>query len=185
MTMKRTLLCLFAFILLGSATGVCAAERNLRQGEYKLFAFSLQNGSTEPYPANTGPKIKHFGSLYISPEAINNALNTEQGLPGSPQANLLPDPYQGFAIKAAYAPTSNIILHSSLGLTDTTTDKTIAYKDRVGWELDLGVAYKFLNKFAYEVHFGYMDTGQLFSESYNSPDITDITIVVNKLTMSF
>ncbi len=171
---------LFILLLFYFATSASASDNSLQQGEYKLLAYSIKNGdSALNRPDRTSDSIS-FHSLYISPEAMNTVLNSENSLEAINSTN-----YQGFAIKAAFAPTSAITLHSSLGLTDTQKESNIAYTDRVGWEVDLGVAYRFLDNFAYEVHFGYMDTGELFKESNSYTDVDNITIVTNKLTMSF
>jgi hypothetical protein len=116
---------------------------------------------------------------------MNTAFNRDGDFPHTNLKAIDKNHFQGIALKAAYSPTSSITLHSSIGLTDTSNDERLDYTDRLGWELDLGMAYNFLGNFAYEIHFGYMDTGQLFTESNRYTDIEDITIVTNKLTMSF
>lgn len=183
--MKRNFSILLAVIFTCVAFNVHAEENVLQKGEYKLIAYTLSNGSSDAYSENNSSKSISFQSLYISPEAMNTVLNREDSFLDNSAADINKGSYQGFAIRAAYAPTSAITFHSSLGLTDTLDDKDLDYTDRVGWEVDLGVAYKFLNHFAYEVHFGYMDTGELFKNSNSLNDVDDITIITNKLTMSF
>ena len=183
--MKRTFSILLTFIFICIAISAHADEKSLQQGEYKLIAYTLSNGSSDINSESNSSKSISFQSLYISPEAMNTVLNREDTFLNSSAADVNKDNYQGFAIRAAYAPTSAITFHSSIGLTDTLENKDLDYTDRVGWEVDLGIAYKFLNHFAYEVHFGYMDTGELFKESSSFTDVDDITIITNKLTMSF
>ncbi len=164
------------------STCVHAEEKGLQQGEYKLLAYTLSNSSTENHSEYQPSKSISFHSLYISSEAMDTVLNRDES---NPLANINQKDYQSFAIRAAYAPTANITFHTSLGLTDTGNNRHVDYNNRVGWEIDLGLAYKLFNNFAYEVHFGYMDTGELFQESHSYTDVDNITIVVNKLTMSF
>lgn len=183
--MKQLLSIVLTFLFISVATSAYAGEKGLQQGEYKLVAYTLSNGSSEAYSENNPSKSISFHSLYISPEAMNTVFNREETFTGNSHVNINKSQYQGFAIKAAYAPTPDITFHSSIGLTDTMENKNIDYTDRVGWEVDLGLAYKFFNNFAYEVHFGYMDTGELFKESNSYTDVDDITIITNKLTMSF
>ncbi|MEA3467879.1 MAG: hypothetical protein U9R57_06615 [Thermodesulfobacteriota bacterium] len=180
--MKRTfsIFLTFLFIIMGSSAH--GEEKELQQGEYKLLAYTLSNSSPESYSKYKSSKSISFHSLYISSEAMDTVLNRDDS---NPFANMNQNDYQGFAIRAAYAPTANITFHSSLGLTDTSKNRHIDYANRVGWEVDIGLAYKLFNNFAYEVHFGYMDTGELFQESRTYTDVDHITIVVNKLTMSF
>jgi len=162
-----------------------ADENRFLPGEYKLIAYTLSNGSSDIHPESNSSKSFSFHSLYISPDAMSTVLNREELLLGVPQENINKSNYQGFAIRAVYSPIPAITFHSSFGLRDTMENKAIDYTDRVGWEVDLGLAYKFLNNFAYEVHFGYMDTGELFRESNSLANVDNISIVTNKLTMSF
>ncbi len=175
--MKQTFSILFIFLFIITGISAHAEEKGLEQGEYKLLAYTLSNNGSESYSS----KSISFHSLYISPQAMDTVLNRDAN---NPLADMHRNAYQGFAIRAAYAPTSALTFHSSIGLTDN-KNQDLDYNDRVGWEIDLGLAYKIFNNFAYEVHFGYMDTGELFKESNSYTDIDNITIVANKLTMSF
>ncbi|MEN8190490.1 MAG: hypothetical protein ABFS19_11625 [Thermodesulfobacteriota bacterium] len=150
-----------------------ADDSALPKGEYRLLGYSLENSGSAS-----------FYTLQILPEALDTVHNRGADLHGEARQNNLEN-LSGFAIKAAYAPTTNITLHSSLGLTDKEELEQIDYTDRVGWEIDLGVAYRLLNNLTYEIHFGYMDTGEVFKQSNSFTDIEDVTIFTNKLTMSF
>lgn len=184
--MKQLFSLFTTFLILGIALTTDASGEGLQRGEYRVFAYTLSDGSANASSANSSSKSVSFHSLYISPKAMNTVLNREDLSFGSPHINInKKNNYQGIALKAAYAPTSNITFHSSIGVTDTLDAQNIDYTERIGWEVDLGIAYKFLDNFAYEVHFGYMDTGELFKESKSYTDVDDITIIVNKLTMSF
>jgi hypothetical protein len=183
--MKQKLSILLTLILVCIALNAHAEEKSLQQGEYKLIAYTLSNGSSDIYSEGSSSKSISFQSLYISPEAMNTVLNREDSFLNSSVSDINKGHYKGFVIRAAYAPTSSITFHSSFGLTDIMEDTKLDYTDRIGWEVDLGLAYKFLNHFAYEVHFGYMDTGELFRDSSSLNDVDNITIITNKLTMSF
>ena len=162
-----------------------AAERDTWGEGYTLQAYTLSNGNSVTLETDGGSSDIKLHNLFIFSDAMDTILNRDDDLFRKSHAGINAVPFQGMAIKAAYSPLSNITIHSSIGLSNTSVDETLAYTERLGWELDLGVAYKFLNKFAYEVHFGYMDTGELFTESNRYTDLKDITIVTNKLTMSF
>ena len=172
-------------VLLCLAMNAQAMGKELQTGEYTLRAYTLSNGSPTGSQANNAYNNIAFHNLYIFSNAMDTAFNRDDNFPNNNPVHINTDRFQGIALKAAYSPTSSITFHSSIGLTDTSSDERLDYTDRLGWELDLGMAYRFLDKFAYEVHFGYMDTGQLFTESNRYTDIEDITIVTNKLTMSF
>ena len=179
--MKQTFSIYLIFLFIFISISAHAEEKKLQQGEYKLLAYTLSNDDSENYPEYQAAKSISFHSLYISSEAMDTVLNRDES---NPLADMNKNNYQGFAIRAAYAPTAALTFHSSIGLTDN-KNQELDYSDRVGWELDLGLAYKLFHNFAYEVHFGYMDTGELFKESNSYTDIDNITIIANKLTMSF
>ncbi|HID70343.1 MAG TPA: hypothetical protein EYP35_07785 [Desulfobacterales bacterium] len=162
-----------------------ADESILPKGEFKLRSYSLTNGSPSNSYDLTTAKTDSFSSLYISPAAMETILGEERDLYNLGLRGINSENLKGFAVKVAYAPTSDITLHTSFGFTETIDQKQANYSNSIGWEVDLGVAYKFLNNFAYEIHFGYMDTGDLFKESTQYMDVEEITIVTNKLTMSF
>jgi hypothetical protein len=180
---------LFSTILL--AVSLCfafnaqAAGKDLQTGGYTLHAYTLSNGSPISSQSSNSYDNITFRNLYIFSDAMDTVFNRDDTFQSNNPAYINKNRFQGIALKAAYSPTSAITFHSSIGLTDTSSNENLDYTDRLGWELDLGMAYQFLGNFAYEVHFGYMDTGQLFTESNRYKDIENITIVTNKLTMSF
>ncbi|MEN8198782.1 MAG: hypothetical protein ABFR63_01790 [Thermodesulfobacteriota bacterium] len=183
--MKRLLpilLTLFCFFIATSAFG---ENEFLPEGEYTLSSYSLSNGEPVTFSENSPKSSLNFHSLYIFPEAMDSALNRDESFLDIPRMSFSEDSYEGFVIRAAYSPTSDITFYSSIGLTDTLEDSSFDYADRIGWEIDLGLAYKVFNNFSYEIHFGYMDTGELFKKSSSFADVESITILANKLTMSF
>ena len=183
--MKNILSTALLAVLLCLAVNAQAAGKDLQSGEYTLQAYTLTNGNPVISQKSNSYNTVASHNLYIFSSAMDTAFNRDGDFPHANLKAIDIDHFQGITLKAAYSPTSSITLHSSIGLTDTSNDERLDYTDRLGWELDLGMAYNFLDKFAYEIHFGYMDTGQLFTESNRYADIENITIVTNKLTMSF
>ncbi len=116
--------------------------------------------------------------------AMNKIMNAESGVStefGTAGRSAMPS---GFAVGAAFSATDKLTLLSTIGITQNPSEPFI-YNSNFGWEIDLGVAYKILNNLTYEVHFGYMDTGEAFKDSPALTEIEEITILTNKLTMSF
>ncbi len=183
--MKKALNTILVLACICISTSAHAADDAYLPGEYKVIAYTLSDGESALGSSAHSSKSISFHSLYISPVAMDTVLNREALLPGESPSYIPNTSYRSFALRGAYSPTSNLSFHSAIGVTDTIDAKNIAYKDRVGWEVDLGMAYRFLNNFAYELHFGYMDTGELFRESNTLTDVDNITIVTNKITMSF
>lgn len=65
------------------------------------------------------------------------------------------------------------------------TPDNVEYENESSWEANLGFIYKLVNNLSYEVHFGYMDTGDLFTDQSSYSDVENIIMVSNQLTMSF
>jgi len=91
---------------------------------------------------------------------------------------------KGFAISAEYSATNNFTVQGALGFAQNKWE-TNNVSGEASWEANLGVIYKFLDNLSYEIHFGYMETGDLFKERSTYSDIENIIMVSNKLTMSF
>jgi hypothetical protein len=92
---------------------------------------------------------------------------------------------QGFAVSADFHATRDLALRGIIGITKN--DMSTAYRPNYdsSWEANLGVVYKLFNNLSYEMHFGYMDTGDLFKKSNVYNDVESIVMISNQLTMSF
>ncbi len=92
----------------------------------------------------------------------------------------------GFAVTADYMATSKISIHGAFGVTKNKWDASSDSNYSSSWEANLGVEYKFFNNLSYGVHFGYMDTGDLYKKNSTTYDsVESIIMVSNKLSMSF
>ena len=81
---------------------------------------------------------------------------------------------------------TNISLQGALGVTrNLWTPELMGDLNGASWEANLGVIYKFLDKLSYELHFGYMDTGTLFSDRSSYSDVESIIMISNKISLSF
>lgn len=92
---------------------------------------------------------------------------------------------RGFAIAAEYLATPSLAFHGAIGVTKGNWETDISLNSESSWEANLGVVYRLFNSLAYEVHFGYMDTGDLFHNVSTYSDIESIIMVSNQLTLSF
>jgi hypothetical protein len=92
---------------------------------------------------------------------------------------------QGFAVSADFFATQNLALHGIIGITKNDMSTTYKADFDSSWEANLGVVYKLFNNISYEMHFGYMDTGDLFKKSNIYNDVENIVMISNQLTMSF
>jgi hypothetical protein len=91
----------------------------------------------------------------------------------------------GFAVSADFNATPNLALRGVIGITKNGMDTSIKSKFDSSWEANLGVVYKLFNNFSYEMHFGFMDTGDLFKKNNAYSDVENIVMISNQLTMSF
>lgn len=93
---------------------------------------------------------------------------------------------KGIALSAQIDATDKISLQGVFGVTrNLMTGDTAAYENESSWEANLGIIYKFLGNLSYELHFGYMDTGDLFSDRSSYTDVENIIMISNQLSMSF
>ncbi len=90
----------------------------------------------------------------------------------------------GFSVSAKYSPTKNLALQGSIGVTRVNWEP--GTKDtHSSWEANLGIIYKIFNNISYSVHFGYMDTGDVYEEKHVLSDIESVIMISNQLTLSF
>jgi len=93
---------------------------------------------------------------------------------------------KGIALSAQFEATDSISLQGAFGITrNLWTPDNVEYENESSWEANLGFIYKLVNNLSYEVHFGYMDTGTLFTDQSSYSDVENIIMVSNRLTMSF
>lgn len=90
-----------------------------------------------------------------------------------------------FALSADFLATPDLSVRGAFGITKNRFDAVLDPDYEAGWEANLGVIYNLFNNLRYEIHFGYMDTGDLFKESDAYTDVENIIMISNKLTMSF
>jgi hypothetical protein len=92
----------------------------------------------------------------------------------------------GIALSATINATPKIAVQGAFGVTrNLWSPDSLSYENESSWEANLGVIYKLLNNLSYELHFGYMDTGNLFTDRSSYTNVESIIMVSNQLTMSF
>jgi hypothetical protein len=82
--------------------------------------------------------------------------------------------------------TDKISLQGAFGVTrNLWTPDLFESMNGSSWEANLGIVYKLLDNISYELHFGYMDTGDLFANRSSYTDVENIIMVSNQITLSF
>lgn len=90
----------------------------------------------------------------------------------------------GFAVAAEYNPTSKLSILGAFGLTSSDWDPG-SHENQASWEANLGIIYNLFNNVSYGVHFGYMETGDVYQRRDTYSDVESIIMISNQLTLSF
>ncbi|TSA12420.1 MAG: hypothetical protein D4R73_02375 [Deltaproteobacteria bacterium] len=156
------------------------------------FCSGDDNGSDTDYKAGT-PLGLDFQPLYIlTGDKSNIATNSEGGY-GYYLQNAGGMTYgtdqtltgvQAYLICADYVVDPQLTVHGALGM--AYADKTMAtYDDEIGTELDLGLKYQIMSNLAYELHAGYLWTGDLFKGAGATTAVDNMYQIDHSLTLSF
>lgn len=90
----------------------------------------------------------------------------------------------GFALAAEYSPNSKLSFLGSFGLTSSDWDPG-SNETKASWEANLGIIYNLFNNVSYGVHFGYMDTGDVYQRRDSYSDVESVIMISNQITLSF
>jgi len=164
---------------------VCVAQDFNSHSIYKVTSYNL--GAILDLQDSPKSKFSRDFSPLLITSSTSDILNSEH------QATVSwvePDPHtsntRSIAVTAQFNATDRIALQGALGLTKNLwSPDSLNYDSESSWEANLGVVYSLLNNLSYEIHFAYMDTGDLFTEKSSYSDVESIIMVSNRLTMSF
>jgi hypothetical protein len=152
---------------------------------YKVTSYNL--GAIQGIQDNTTlNQSRDFNPLLIT-NTTSDILNSEHERTVSfdetaPHSSNI----SSIALSAQFDATHNISVQGSFGLTrNLWTPELMGSVNGSSWEANLGVIYKLLNNLSYELHFGYMDTGDLFSDRSSYSDVENIIMISNQLSLSF
>lgn len=178
--MKLTFSIIFALtIFLVSAA--CASAANLDgHMQYRIVSYSFSNTELLDTLGDFHPEE----SLLITGTSLgllNDDLKNSSDY-GIADAQPITDI---FAVSADFAATSDLSLQGTLGFSKNQKDFTYDPEYNTSWEANLGIIYRLFNNIRYEVHFGYMETGDLFRDANTYTDEESVIMISNKLSMSF
>jgi len=152
---------------------------------YKVTSYNL--GAIQGLQGNSTLKQSDdFNPLIITNSAAD-ILTSENDRTGSFDETSSHNPnVSSIALSAQFDATKNISLQGAFGVTrNLWTPDLMGGVNGSSWEANLGVIYKLLNNLSYELHFGYMDTGDLFSNRSSYSDVENIIMISNQLSLSF
>jgi len=93
---------------------------------------------------------------------------------------------RGIALSAEFDATKKVSVLGAFGITrNLWAPDSVDYENESSWEANLGVVYRLLDNLSFELHFGYMDTGDLFTDRSSYTGVENIIMISNKVTMSF
>lgn len=173
-------LLVFCFL---AGTSIVAAEELDTDPEVTITGYSFDYDAVSE--SENGLKLE---TSLFKPLMITGSTSDIFGLDpfttglSSPTSKAAP---HGFAVAAEYLATPNLAFLGAIGVTKGNWDADASLETESSWEANLGVVYNFFNSLSYEVHFGYMDTGDLFEEVNTYSDIEAIIMISNQLTLSF
>ena len=165
-------------------TGVVSAQaEGIDNSEYKITGYTFDKDAVSESESGLLFETSRFRPLMITSSASDVFGDDPFGTSFSSQATGTAP--HGWAIAAEYLPTPNLAFHGAIGITSAAWDAQSESDLQSSWEANIGVVYNFFNSLAYEVHFGYMDTGDLFQEVDTYSEVESILMISNQLTLSF
>ena len=129
-----------------------------------------------------------FMPLYIATGPYSNILTSQTGGYGTAMTGLdtgmVNTGAQVYLISGDYVVNPELAVHGALGA--AYADKTTSgVDDEFGQELDLGLKYQIMSNLAYELHMGYLWTGDFFKVGSASVRTDDVYQIDHSLTLSF
>lgn len=174
-------LCLVLVLSVGGVYPVQAED--LDESEYRITGYTFDADAVSVSESGLLFQTSRFKPLMIT--SATSDVFGEDPFGTSFSSQTTGTAPHGWAIAAEYLPTPNLAFHGVIGVTSVAWDSDSANELQSSWEANIGVVYNFYNSLAYEVHFGYMDTGDLFQQVNTYSEIDSIIMVSNQLTLSF
>lgn len=183
--MKKIIFPIIIAIQLICQTGILYGEDLSTHHAYKVTSYNL--GAFQDLQANgASNRSRDFKPLLITNTAADILNSEHQRTISQGDTGLRTSSINSVALSAQFDATNSISLQGTLGLTrNLWTPEFSDGGNGSSWEANLGIIYKLLNNFSYELHLGYMDTGDLFTDRSSYSDVENIIMISNQLTLSF
>ena len=177
--MKKVFSFIVALWLIGLAASPCLAVDLNDHELYKIVTYTFN--STQ----GTGiTDTSHFTPLMITStkaDMLSGLPNQGDQIPYTTNRPL----FQSFGLVADYQATSRLVFQGVIGITKNAMDTSVRTNFDSSWEANIGVIYKLFNNLSYEMHFGFMDGGDIFKNSAVYSNVENIVMVSNQISMSF
>ena len=165
-------------------SGTLYGEESSSHRAYKITSYIL--GDINDFQeTGTATPAQDFTPLMITGSAADilsseHATTVPLGETGERTSNI-----KSIALSAEFDATNKISLQGAVGVTRNLWSPDVSGSLNGAWEANLGVIYKLLDNISYELHFGYMETGDLFNNRSSYSDVESIIMMNNRLTLSF
>lgn len=176
---------IIAAVLAIFSSSFSLAEDIKTHGVYKVTSYNL--GAILDQRDSASKRLSaNFSPLLITSSTADILNSEHEGTVSWVETDSHTANTRGVAVAAQFNATQNFAVLGAFGLArNLWAPDSINYEKESSWEANLGVMYKLLNNLSYEIHFAYMDTGDLFTERSSYSDVESIIMVSNRLTMSF
>ncbi|MBU0945042.1 MAG: hypothetical protein KJ804_15185 [Proteobacteria bacterium] len=164
------------------------ADFGAAKANFMYFYISGDDDATdndsEAYSVSGGTGAD-FEPLYILTGAKVSLLNNDMGSDNEYGVAVRTAGAHGFVGAADFQATEKIGLHGALGYAMAAAEME-GFDNDYGWEVDLGASYKLLDNLTYNLHFGYLASGDFFKGNNDlGYDANDVTLLYNNLSMTF
>lgn len=153
------------------------------KSQYRITGFSFDLDAVKQSSDGIHFESSRFKPLMIT--SANADILTDNPFMDSFSAATAQSAPHGFAVAAEYLATPDLAFHGVIGVTEGSWDANASLDSKSSWEANIGVVYRLFNSLSYEVHFGYMDTGDVFKQAGTYSEVDSVIMVSNQLTMSF
>jgi len=149
---------------------------------YRVTTYSL--GNITDFDSAIAISPQDYEPLMITGATSDSLFGPQRFNPftkigGSPEA------IEGFAIAARFEAGKSFSVKGVFGIAHNMWSDNLKTENRASWEANLGVIYSLFPNLNYELHLGYMDTGDLFKNRNEYSNVDSIIMINNKLTLSF
>lgn len=182
--MKQSVLCIITVlsVLIQCASGY---TEEVTTHVYKVTSYNL-GAITDPVNLENARFSTDYSPLLITGTAGDIFDSEHKASVSLGETTSTTSGINGFALSASFEATQRISVQGAFGVArNLWAPDSINYESESSWEANLGIIYKLLDNLSYELHFGYLDTGDIFTDRSSYTDVESIIMISNKLTMGF
>lgn len=151
-----------------------------------FYASGDDNGTTDNERSNfmsTGKGLgEDFEPLYILTGYTTGLLN---GGKNAADTNMRNAGVMAIVAHADFGMTDAMSMNAAVGWAVAADEPAAYLDDEYGIEINAGMSYKLLDNLTYDLHLGYLMTGDFFNGASAVADVEDIILATHHLTMEF